>query len=93
QRGEHCETHLLGYVIRRYESLVLDAEPGAAVPQHERTNPAEHSVNGISLTVDGSTNKDGEVVRDFTLGFALIRRKRGDVFGELGLDRLRESSG
>ena len=62
QRREHRETHLLRYVVRRSERLLLSSDPGTAVPHHERTNPAENSVHGITITVNGGTHQDVEVV-------------------------------
>ena len=56
QSREHRETHLLRYIIRRGERLFLAADAGTAVPHHQRTDPAEHALHGISLTVDRSTD-------------------------------------
>jgi hypothetical protein len=62
QSREHRETHLLSYVVRRGERLLLSPDTGAAVPHHEGTDPTKYTVDCISITVDGGTHQDVEVV-------------------------------
>jgi hypothetical protein len=70
----------LGYVVRRRELLLLAADTGAAVPQHERTDPAEHTVDGISIAVEGSTDKAVEVVPGCALQLTLTTKKGAGTF-------------
>jgi hypothetical protein len=62
QGREHRETHLLSYIIRRSGRLFLATDAGTAVPHHQGTDPAEYTLNGLLLPVDGVTDQDVEVV-------------------------------
>jgi hypothetical protein len=62
QCRQHRETHLLSDIIRRSERLFLTTNTSTAIPHHQRTDPAEHTLNGLSLTINGSTDQDVEIV-------------------------------
>jgi hypothetical protein len=93
QGREHREAYLLGYVIRRSERLLLATDASPAVPQHQRPDLAEHPIDGISLTSDGSRNKYGEVVVDGAGRLADSRRRYSLSFGkaENGLTQRRDT--
>jgi hypothetical protein len=49
-------------VIRRGERIPVAADAGTAVPRHETVDVAEHTCNGISVTVHCGTHEEVEVV-------------------------------
>src|SRR5581483_5916824 len=62
QGGQYRDAHFLGHVVGRGEGPFLAADTGAAIPQHEGTDPPEHLIDGDWITIDRGADKGIAVI-------------------------------